>query len=380
MIIGLVIIVIQSLKQHLPRLLRLNTLRRRKMIETNFQQPTNNESTNTQNNIDILNPMLWNQWNIEAEERAKISKTSHGAIMPSLDHFTYQDYENFYEPSDDTYLFLDALQYEFSNNNKWNHHNDDVNDENDNNDDFVINSSISTTYCHDESSSSSSSPLIICLEVGCGSGVVTVYLQNQWMLLNQQRNNRNLQHRDNEHILLRKHKKSFRRMYNIVTDINPLALKATQSTFLNNHSQDKDDDKQSTLLECIQCDLATSILPQLRHSINIILFNPPYVPTPDEEVNQNGSIAAAWAGGMNGRRVIDRFIPQLVQLLSKKKTTSNDGIDCYDGDIAYMVTVDDNQPYELATLLLNQHKLLMKPLYRRRARNEYLTIQKITWI
>lgn len=31
------------------------------------------------------------------------------AILPSLDHFTLEDSTNVYEPSDDTFLFCDAL-------------------------------------------------------------------------------------------------------------------------------------------------------------------------------------------------------------------------------------------------------------------------------
>ena len=40
------------------------------------------------------------------------------------------------------------------------------------------------------------------------------------------------------------------------------------------------------------------------------IFNPPYVPTPDEELART-DIARAWAGGNRGRAIIDKFLPQV---------------------------------------------------------------------
>lgn len=42
--------------------------------------------------------------------------------------------------------------------------------------------------------------------------------------------------------------------------------------------------------------------------MDVILFNPPYVPTPDEEISGCG-IEASWAGGTDGRVIIDRSLP-----------------------------------------------------------------------
>ena len=167
-----------------------------------------------------------------------------------------------------------------------------------------------------------------CLEIGCGSGVPIVFLGK----------------------LLQNKAKC------IATDINPIALQTAKKTAEVNGLKE---------LETIECDLASSLLPDQEGSIDALIFNPPYVPTPDDEVQGNG-IEASWAGGTNGRIVVDRAIPQIAQLLSKPYGR------------AYIITVDDNEPEEMAERFWNLG-LSMSPLVRRRARNEYLSVQKVTW-
>jgi release factor glutamine methyltransferase len=52
----------------------------------------------------------------------------------------------------------------------------------------------------------------------------------------------------------------------------------------------------------------TGGLDKLHHKVDLLLFNPPYVVTPSDEVGSK-SIQASWAGGIDGREVIDEFLP-----------------------------------------------------------------------
>lgn len=91
------------------------------------------------------------------------------------------------------------------------------------------------------------------------------------------------------------------------TDVNPDAVAATAST-LEAHGV-------GHLAEVVQCDLLGPLKARLRGTVDVLLFNPPYVLTPSEEVGRGG-IAAAWAGGVDGREVLDRVLPDVGEMLS----------------------------------------------------------------
>lgn len=226
--------------------------------------------------------------------------------------------------------------------------------------------------------------------MGCGSGVVTTFFRSQWKQQKQQMKRGKF----NSNI-------ACQRLLSFVTDINAKALDVTRQTDeINNYGRRDDDDdvdpregedgkgydehedqEWALPLEAIHCDLATALLPRWQHQVDVILFNPPYVPSADDDDDnhpENNSstvsttstinlLAAAWDGGPgNGRQVIDRAIPQIEQLL--RQTTG----------VAYLVTIDENQPQQVAQSI-RPTGLLMTPWFRRKARNEYLTVHKITW-
>jgi release factor glutamine methyltransferase len=101
----------------------------------------------------------------------------------------------------------------------------------------------------------------------------------------------------------------------------------------------------------------------LASGVDVLLFNPPYVPTPREEVGHTG-IEAAWAGGTDGREVIDEFLPLVAPSLSP-------------GGVCYLVLVEENKPHEVAGFL-RARGLYTEVTVRRRAVNEGLMVMKIT--
>lgn len=133
------------------------------------------------------------------------------AKLPSLDHLTMEDFDNVYEPSDDTFLLCDAIE-------------------------------------NDREHLAATRPRFV-LEVGCGSGCVITFLS---MLL----------------------KEEGVSAASFATDINPNAAACARRTAAANGVQ----------VDVILTNLVAALHDQLYHKIDVLLFNPPYVPTPSEEI------------------------------------------------------------------------------------------------
>ncbi|CAM8984621.1 hypothetical protein QQ045_008457 [Rhodiola kirilowii] len=142
----------------------------------------------------------------------------------------------------------------------------------------------------------------LCLEIGCGSGYVITSLA----------------------LILQNSSSHF-----IATDINPHALSTTSQTLTAHGIKSPAD--------LIQTDLLSGLEHRLSRKVNLLVVNPPYVPTPEYEVGVEG-IGSAWAGGENGRSVIDRI------LVVADKVLAVDGW-------MYLVTLTENNPSEICRIM-----------------------------
>ncbi|XP_078416284.1 methyltransferase N6AMT1 isoform X1 [Cetorhinus maximus] len=204
---------------------------------------------------------------------------------PFSSHVGRGEFTDVYDPAEDTFLLMDALEK-------------DVNE--------------IRKLCPR-----------ICLEVGAGSGVVSVFLASIVGPTS---------------------------VY-LCTDINPLAAACSVESARCN----------GVNIQPIITDLVTGLMPRLQNQVDVLIFNPPYVVTPSEEVGGHG-IEASWAGGERGREVMDRLFPQVSALLSSQ-------------GLFYLVTIRENNPEEIIQSLKSS-SLKGTVLISRQAGREHLSVLK----
>uniref|UniRef100_A0A915DUR1 Methyltransferase HEMK2 n=1 Tax=Ditylenchus dipsaci TaxID=166011 RepID=A0A915DUR1_9BILA len=149
----------------------------------------------------------------------------------------------------------------------------------------------------------------ISLEIGCGSGVVTTFLHQ---ILSQECSSNGQE-------------SSSSQIFSFCTDLNQKALKCSKRTAALNAID-------SARLDFVKCDLFEPFIRRLSGLVDILIFNPPYVPS-DQEPGQSTE-DFYFAGGKDGRQVIDRVLPKVAEFLSPQG--------CF-----YMVALEQNKVPEI---------------------------------
>ncbi|USW59144.1 Putative DNA methylase, N-6 adenine-specific, S-adenosyl-L-methionine-dependent methyltransferase [Septoria linicola] len=211
---------------------------------------------------------------------------------PSTSHVNY---DHIYEPAEDSYLLLETLSQ-----------------------------SSEVAFLKDQFPSVSPPPLV--LEVGTGSGVVLAFATA-----------------NAGHILGRTDTAS------IGVDVNTFACSATAQT-LKGAIKDAESNGPGQFLDSICGDLTTCLRSA---TIDILIFNPPYVPTEElpEQWNDQADykslsstarfdrdshlLSLSYAGGANGMETTDRLLVQVPDVLS-------------DRGVAYVLLCKQNRPEEAA--------------------------------
>lgn len=163
---------------------------------------------------------------------------------------------------------------------------------------------------------------VICLEVGSGSGVIISALA---MAL-----------------------KKICSSYFLAVDINPQACMVTRKTSITNKVN----------VEVIQMDLVQFI--HTKNIFDLIVFNPPYVVTESIEGFDDTLISKAWAGGCEGREVMDRLFPLIPDLLS------NNGL-------FYLLLIKENKPQNIIKIFKGLN-MTGSIVIERRVRGEHLYV------
>lgn len=215
---------------------------------------------------------------------------------PSTSHITLAEFDDVYEPAEDSFLLLDALEKDME----------------------VI---------------KASKPLL-CVELGSGSGIIITALS----------------------------KLVGHNSLCIGVDVSKIACCVTQRTAIANKSN----------VDVLNMNLLGSIKD---HSIDLLVFNPPYVPSrvdketeerqleQEKVLNSSDNLIRTWAGGVNGREVIDKVVEEIDRVLAPNGTF-------------YLLLLKENKPNEIIGDL-KKRNFHAEIFMERRIIGEHLVILKI---
>jgi release factor glutamine methyltransferase len=216
---------------------------------------------------------------------------------PDLSHIHSKYYQRVYEPGDDTFLLMTALDQtlrlgEFQG-------------------------------------------FVFILEIGPGTGIVSSHANNLIKSLGIQ-------------------------VFSFAVELNPVAAEICKLTL----------DQNRNLGDVVIGNLSDCLIERLAHKVDVLIFNPPYVPSPVEEIgpqfqrsNSDSLISAAWAGGDRGRQVIDQFIPCVERLLSPN-------------GVLYLVLILENDPDEIISTLKKRYQIESTVINSKPSVREHLVILK----
>ncbi|CAK7244123.1 MAG: S-adenosylmethionine-dependent methyltransferase [Sporothrix thermara] len=117
----------------------------------------------------------------------------------------------------------------------------------------------------------------------------------------------------------------------LAVDVNTFACEATRETVRRAVAEQGEAGHQSTFLGAVRADLVSALRPG---QVDVLLFNPPYVPTPTLPANEYPAAAGnsandvfardshllelAYAGGHDGMETTDRLLAALPEVLSER--------------------------------------------------------------
>lgn len=181
---------------------------------------------------------------------------------PQIAHLTEDDYEHVYEPAEDSFILLDALEA-------------------------------------DASVLRAAKPALA-LEIGSGSGIASTFIATMF----------------------------------------PPGEVCVLSTDINNHAADatrRTGDANKVALNPILANLVDPLQQRVAGKIDLLVFNPPYVETENDEMTATQAgrdIGGAWAGGSFGMQVTNLVLERIPTLLAP-------------GGRFYLVAIHQNKPDEI---------------------------------